>query len=259
MTETIRTGALRRVGGPAAVGLLLVLVGVAVFSFILVDRQGDHIAVIISADSSSIAGGTIRVAGEDQPPGDVRYVCDPTVSHLVVYEEGETMEEPWEAVVSRLFDGAKLHFLERATLTKQTRSVGGKVTRQVLGRRAILRIEFADGHLEHALGIGSGIDPGGANVGSSYLTIVQLFGPDGESLRIDADPLFNDRRVPWFDRLRGSPAHVVLFQLVPAEEEESATDKPGITSEDDEATKQVIENLRKTRPERGVIPAPGGG
>ena len=130
--------------------------------------------------------------------------------------------ETWEKVVEELIEGATLQSFRGVRKNRQVQRIpGDRVLREVVAAQAELVIEYRDGSFEEALGIAAGIV--GADFGDpSYLTIVQVIGPDGTPLRVEGEPLFNDRDVPWLDRLRGSPAHVVRFELKVVEEEAPA-------------------------------------
>ena len=86
------------------------------------------------------------------------------------------------------------------------------------------------------------------------MTIIRLVGSNGSLRSIDAQPLFNQKPVSWVDRARGLPAHMVRFDLEIVEPtEEEALDEEA-RAEEERKAREAIENLRKNRPERGVIP-----
>ncbi len=245
----------RAIKGPlrtvVSVLLLVVLASTITVVTMRISEQGKRIAVQVTAES-----GVIRVAGAQGLPDAVNWVCDGLDPSILVVESRDLRNEHWDEAVTKLMPGAKLIRTWTTTHTMQASTVksSGEVLRKVQAVRARLEIETASGVVQPALGISASVAPDGADLTTSYLTIIQLIGDDGEAKIIDGNPLFNQKPVSWAERARGLPAHLVRFELEIVDPVEAEELDDEAKAEAEKIAREAIERLKQNRPERGVIP-----
>ena len=223
------------------------VLGTVLFVTQRVMEQSGRIAMQVTTPK-----GHLRLAEAKSTPRSVDWICSADDPAVHVLKAGELLPADWDTAVAALIPKAKIERILKTTHTMQA-SAGDDSAPQVQVVRARLDLYFeATDTIEPALGISASVKRGRDAESTHYITVVRLLDREGNPQPIDGHPLFNQDPIGWVDRARGMPAHLVQLpiEIQDPEDEFLPPDDPV----DDLRAREAIEQLRRNRPERGVLP-----